>query len=215
MSFSSPKWGLEGEEFNTTLVFENVTEATSISLTPNWARLNISETEIRVDKDTEIVLDMIASHFYLFKLNMSCSNSRSQENAFFEVRSKKCLTLTFQKRSCIVFRLQVPVGRTQTESLIAKIFQRVMAVFLAFAMLLMGCELKFDVVRSYLRRPLAPAAGMVCQYLLMPVMAFLIGLVLMPDNVWARYGLILIGSSPGGSFSNFWTGFYLHQQKLG
>ena len=101
---------------------------------------------------------------------------------------------------------QVPVGRTQTENLIAVIFQRLMSVLLAFAMLLMGCELKFAVVRGYLRRPLAPCAGMVCQYCFMPAMAFLIGLALMPDNTMARYGLILIGSSPGGSFSNFWTG---------
>lgn len=186
VSLSSPKWGLEGEEFNATLVFENVTDVTSISLTPNWDRLTVSKTEIMVDKDMEIVLDMAASHFYLFTLNMSCSNSELRENALFEV----------------------PVGRTQTDNLIAKIFQRVMSVFLAFAMLLMGCELKFEVVRAYLRRPLAPVAGMVCQYLLMPVMAYLIGLVMMPDNVWARYGLILIGSSPGGSFSNFWTALW-------
>lgn len=186
VSFSSQNWGLEGEGFNATLVFENVTEETSISLTPNWDRLNISESDLIVDKDVEIVLDMMASHFYLFKVNMSCSNTQLQENALFEV----------------------PVGRTQTENLIAQIFQRVMSVFLAFAMLLMGCELKFEVVRAYLRRPLAPVAGMVCQYLLMPVMAYLIGLVLMPDNVWARYGLILIGSSPGGSFSNFWTALW-------
>ena len=185
-----------------------MTEETSISLTPNWDRLNISESDLMVDKDVEIVLDMMASHFYLFKVNMSCSNTQLQENALFEVRGKKCMTLTFAS----YFLMQVPVGRTQTENLIAQIFQRVMSVFLAFAMLLMGCELKFEVVRAYLRRPLAPVAGMVCQYLLMPVMAYLIGLVLMPDNVWARYGLILIGSSPGGSFSNFWTGLRFHHQ---
>ena len=109
-------------------------------------------------------------------------------------------------RNSKLFYGQVPVGRTQRENLIAVIFQRLMSVFLAFAMLLMGCELKFAVVRGYLRRPLAPFAGMVCQYGFMPAMAFLIGLALMPDNTMARYGLILIGSSPGGSFSNFWTG---------
>ena len=103
VSFSSPNWGLEGEEFNATLVFENVTEATSISLTPNWDRLNISENDLIVDKDVEIVLDMKASHFYLFKVNMSCSNTQLQENALFEVRSKKCMTLTFANTSCIVF----------------------------------------------------------------------------------------------------------------
>ena len=82
-----------------------------------------------------------------------------------------------------------------------------MGVCLAFAMLLMGCELQLEVVRSYLVRPLAPAAGMVCQYVFMPVMAYLVGLLLLSDRlVMARYGLILVGSSPGGSFSNFWTG---------
>ena len=98
------------------------------------------------------------------------------------------------------------MGRTITESLIAKIFQRVMMVFVGFAMLLMGCELNFDIVRGYLRRPLAPFGGMFCQYVIMPVMAYLIGLLMMPDRIMARYGLILVGSSPGGSFSNFWTG---------
>ena len=102
--------------------------------------------------------------------------------------------------------LKVPVSRTKTENLIATIFQRVMMVFVAFAMFLMGCELKFDIVRSYLRRPLAPIGGMVAQYVFMPVMAYLIGLAMMPGKVMARYGLILVGSSPGGSFSNFWTG---------
>ena len=82
-----------------------------------------------------------------------------------------------------------------------------MAVCLAFAMLLMGCELDREVVKSYLLRPLAPAAGMACQYIFMPVMAYLVGLILLSDRlVMARYGLILVGSSPGGSFSNFWTG---------
>ena len=93
VSLSSPKWGLEGEDFNATLVFENVTDVTSIGLTPNWDRLNVSKTEIMVDKDMEILLDMTASHFYLFTLNMSCSNSELRENAFFEVRSKKVLDI--------------------------------------------------------------------------------------------------------------------------
>ena len=51
-------------------------------------------------------------------------------------------------RNSKLFYGQVPVGRTQRENLIAVIFQRLMSVFLAFAMLLMGCELKFDVVRT-------------------------------------------------------------------
>ena len=66
VSLSSPKWGLEGEDFNATLVFENVTDVTSIGLTPNWDRLNVSKTEIMVDKDEEIKL----SPDFLFLLNL-------------------------------------------------------------------------------------------------------------------------------------------------
>ena len=74
-------------------------------------------------------------------------------------------------------------------------------------MLLMGCELELKVVRSYLVRPLAPAAGMVCQYVFMPGIAYLAGLIIIPEReVMARFGLVLVGSSPGGSFSNFYTG---------
>ena len=60
----------------------------------------------------------------------------------------------------------------------------------------------------------------------MPLAAYLVGLLLLREHVWARYGLILIGcwsvrlsswssslstsssSSPGGTGSNFWTALF-------
>ena len=48
VDFSSPRWGLEGEVFNVSLVIHNVSELTRLTLEPNWARLNISETELVV-----------------------------------------------------------------------------------------------------------------------------------------------------------------------
>jgi len=186
LSITQDDIGSEGEAFNVTLGFQNVTYKTNITLTPDWDRLKISDYEFVITEDIVMDLNMTASHFYLFNLNLTCHNENSWESHVFEV----------------------PVGRTTTESLIAVIFQRVMSIFLALAMLLMGCELKFDVVRAYLRRPLAPIAGMFCQYVCMPVMAYLIGLGMLEDKIMARYGLILVGSSPGGSFSNFWTALW-------
>ena len=128
---------------------------------------------------------MISNQFYLYNVILSCKTNESHvESDVFEV----------------------PVSRTVTSNTIALVFQRIMTVSLAFAMLLMGCELKFEIVKSYLMRPLAPVAGMVCQYICMPVMAYLIGYIFLSDNIYARYGLILVGCSPGGSFSNFWAG---------
>jgi len=187
VSLSSEKWGLQGEMFNVSLDVENVKQETDLLLSPSWNRLHISQNQFTITEDKTIEMNMTADHFYLYQLNVTCINKNITETAFFEV----------------------PVGRTLTENLVALIFQRIMSVFLALAMFLMGCELKFDIVRGYLRRPLAPIAGMFCQYVCMPVMAYLIGLAIIPDKfAMARYGLILVGSSPGGSFSNFWTALW-------
>ena len=175
----------QGEPFNITLTFTNVTEEKVFSLTPEWDKLIINQSEIQLDKDSSIDVEMISNQFYLYNVILSCKTNESHvESDVFEV----------------------PVSRTVTSNTIALVFQRIMTVSLAFAMLLMGCELKFEIVKSYLMRPLAPLAGMVCQYICMPVMAYLIGYIFLSDNIYARYGLILVGCSPGGSFSNFWAG---------
>ena len=192
VSLSSESWGRQGESFNVSLLIENVRRPTNFSLSPLWDKLVISQTQFPIysSDHSHFTLTMQADQFYLYHVNISCDDNLHQESALFEV----------------------PVRRTDNSSTIALVFQRIMAVCLAFAMLLMGCELDWEVVKSYLLRPLAPAAGMACQYLFMPVMAYLVGLVLLSDRlVMARYGLILVGSSPGGSFSNFWTGVWVDQ----
>ena len=78
-----------------------------------------------------------------------------------------------------------------------------MSIFLALAMLLMGCELKFDVVRAYLRRPLAPIAGMFCQYVCMPVMAYLIGLGMLEVSVRGNPLIQLVACYPGMYFDSW------------
>eukprot|EP00092_Neocalanus_flemingeri_P033011 GFUD01035903.1.p1 GENE.GFUD01035903.1~~GFUD01035903.1.p1 ORF type:complete len:442 (-),score=58.38 GFUD01035903.1:58-1383(-) len=187
VTLSSDNWGVESEIFNVSVNFENVTQKTVFNLVPAWDKLAVSEDTFEVMEDSDFEVNMTAQHFYLYKVKMSCLNEESEEeSAYFEV----------------------PVSRTKIDNTVALIFQRIMTVSLAFAMLLMGCELKFEVVRSYLVRPLAPAAGMFCQYVCMPVMAYVLGYFFMGDDIFARYGLILIGCSPGGSFSNFWAAIW-------
>jgi len=102
----------------------------------------------------------------------------------------------------------VAIGRGSKDSTLAAVFQKVGFVILAVAMFMMGCEIEAAAVMAYLRQPLAPALGMVCQYVLMPLSAYLVGLLLLREHVWARYGLILIGCCPGGTGSNFWTALF-------
>lgn len=183
----SEKWGMEGEIFNVTLSFQNVTQKTVFNLVPDWDRLEVSDTVFKVMEDSEVDMNMTSNQFYLYKVKISCLNGDSEEESEY---------------------FEVPVSRTVTSNTVALVFQRIMTVSLAFAMLLMGCELKFEIVRSYLLRPMAPAAGMFCQYVCMPLMAYVIGYFFLSDDIYARYGLILIGCSPGGSFSNFWAAIW-------
>lgn len=154
---------------------------------PEWDMLEVSDNSFEVVEDAEVDMNMTSHQFYLYKVKISCLNLKSEEEAA---------------------NFEVPVSRTVTSNTVALVFQRIMTVSLAFAMLLMGCELKFEVVKSYLLRPLAPAAGMFCQYVCMPVLAYVIGYFFLSDNIYARYGLILVGCSPGGSFSNFWAAIW-------
>jgi sodium/bile acid cotransporter 3/5 len=60
------------------------------------------------------------------------------------------------------------------------------------------------VVKETIRRPVGPAIGFVCQFLLMPIIAFCLGL-LFTDQPAIRLGLFVTGVSPGGGGSNIWT----------
>ena len=63
----------------------------------------------------------------------------------------------------------------------------------------------FDLKMSYfLQRPYGPAIGVVCQFILMPVFAYLLGYLLL-ETTYERLGLLLIGCAPGGANSNFWV----------
>lgn len=75
----------EGESFNATLEIKDVRALTKFTLEPNWDRLEISETEVEVSQDTIVNLIMNASHFYLFDVNISCTNVNSSGSRVFEV----------------------------------------------------------------------------------------------------------------------------------
>ncbi|XP_042866162.1 ileal sodium/bile acid cotransporter-like [Penaeus japonicus] len=85
------------------------------------------------------------------------------------------------------------------------IFTWLMAVLVAILYLIMGATLDLNIVKGIIKKPIGPGVGVFCQYVLMPVISFLLGLVLFPDDELLRLGLFLNGSCPGGGASNMWT----------
>ncbi|RWS00186.1 P3 protein-like protein, partial [Dinothrombium tinctorium] len=68
-----------------------------------------------------------------------------------------------------------------------------------------GCILDLKVIRDVLRRPIAPIIGFLCQFLFMPLASFGLGKVFFAHNNAWKLGLFVLGCSPGGIGSNFWT----------
>ena len=78
-----------------------------------------------------------------------------------------------------------------------------MALLISVAYINMGCAMDLDVVKESLRRPVGPAIGFVCQFLVMPLISFALGYFF--NNPAMRLGLFVTGTSPGGGASNIWT----------
>lgn len=75
------------------------------------------------------------------------------------------------------------------------------------ANILMGCELDLNAVFSTLKRPIAPAIGFFTQFIIMPVLAYSIALLVLSSKGMHLFalGLFVTGCSPGGGASNYWT----------
>jgi len=80
------------------------------------------------------------------------------------------------------------------------------ALNVIIAIILFGVALDLRVAdfRAVLRKPQGFAAGMICQFLLLPALAWACILLMRPDPGVAL-GLLLVASCPGGNVSNFLT----------
>jgi len=98
--------------------------------------------------------------------------------------------------------LSVSVIRKKTVQ--SRIFTFLVAVIFPLVYINMGCAMDLGVVKETLRRPIGPLIGFLCQFLLMPLIAFAVGFAF-PANHPFRLGLFVTGASPGGGGSNMWT----------
>lgn len=80
-----------------------------------------------------------------------------------------------------------------------------LSVFVALAlgatMLGLGCTVEVSQLGAQLRRPLGLLLALLCQFGLMPLVAFLLALVFALDEV-AAVAVLLCGCCPGGNLSN-------------
>ena len=93
---------------------------------------------------------------------------------------------------------------SQPERLIDMIFKRAIPYIIMFTSIQMGMLLEFEVLKELARRPIQILIGFVCQYGLMPLIAFAISKIFRYESVFGL-GLFVVGCCPGGTQSNQWT----------
>jgi len=68
----------------------------------------------------------------------------------------------------------------------------------------MGGQLDLQIIKDVFKKPIGPAVGFASQFVIMPLLSFGIGALMFEDKLF-RLGLFVLGCSPGGNGSNFWT----------
>ncbi|CAG5108698.1 Similar to SLC10A3: P3 protein (Homo sapiens) [Cotesia congregata] len=101
-----------------------------------------------------------------------------------------------EKLELIVIRPERVIDRLFTGSVIAL----VCILYINF-----GCAMDWEVCRETIKRPIGPIIGSICQFILMPLLAFGIGHVLFPNKPEMQLGVFFTGISPSGGASNIWT----------
>lgn len=79
------------------------------------------------------------------------------------------------------------------------------AVLVSLIYINFGCALDMDKLWDILRRPVGPCLGVIGQFVIMPVLSYLLGLAIFPGQPDMRLGLLFTGVCPAGGASNIWT----------
>lgn len=74
-------------------------------------------------------------------------------------------------------------------------------IILCFTMLGLGCTVEVNQLGEHIRRPIGVLLALVCQFVIMPLVAFLLALAFSLDDV-AAIAVLLCGCCPGGNLSN-------------
>ncbi|XP_021104462.1 solute carrier family 10 member 6 isoform X2 [Heterocephalus glaber] len=95
-------------------------------------------------------------------------------------------------------------GTPEVHGSLELVFTVVSAVMMAMVMFSLGCSVDMQKLWWHLRRPWGVAVGLVCQFGLMPLTAYLLAISFSLKPVQA-VAVLIMGCCPGGTISNIFT----------
>ncbi|XP_015421659.1 PREDICTED: solute carrier family 10 member 6 [Myotis davidii] len=98
---------------------------------------------------------------------------------------------------------ELPVG-FQAPGNLKLVFTVVLAVMMSLVMFSLGCSVEIRKLWSHIRRPWGIAVGLLCQFGLMPLIAYLLVISFSLQPIQA-IAVLIMGCCPGGTVSNIFT----------
>ncbi|XP_045392738.1 solute carrier family 10 member 6 [Lemur catta] len=95
-------------------------------------------------------------------------------------------------------------GDPQAQGSLELVFTAVSALMMALLMFSLGCSVEVRKLWLHIRRPWGIAAGLLCQFGLMPLTAYLLAISFALRPVQA-VAVLIMGCCPGGTISNIFT----------
>nr|CAH7721583.1 unnamed protein product [Callosobruchus chinensis] len=85
------------------------------------------------------------------------------------------------------------------------VFTASVAMLVSILYINFGCAIDWSELSNILKRPVGPAIGFFGQFVIMPLLSYVLGLMLFPDSPEMRLGMFFTGVSPAGGASNVWA----------
>ncbi|XP_050304668.1 ileal sodium/bile acid cotransporter-like isoform X2 [Anthonomus grandis grandis] len=121
---------------------------------------------------------------FLGQTVISCKNKLTNEKASENHLKVKCL---------------------RKQRLIDRIFTGSTATLVAIIYINFGCVVQWAELKNLIKKPVGPVIGFCGQFIVMPLLSYIIGYLLFPNDPAMRLGMFFTGVSPAGGASNIWT----------
>ncbi|CAJ0585505.1 unnamed protein product, partial [Mesorhabditis spiculigera] len=117
------------------------------------------------------------------------------------------LNVSYGKQTDLSLKLRIE--RSDWEHVKAKLFVVSLIIFIPIITFLMGTQLEMEKIIAIWKRPIGPLTGMLCQFGIMPLVAYSMAkYILWDQDISIRLALFAAGTCPGGGKSSFWTIIY-------
>ncbi|XP_037936243.1 P3 protein [Teleopsis dalmanni] len=94
---------------------------------------------------------------------------------------------------------------TRRMRVIDHVFTGSVALLVSLLYINFGAALDVHVLRGLMSRPVGPTIGFMTQFIIMPLLSYVLGYLIFPDSVEMQLGLFFTGVSPSGGASNIWA----------